>query len=172
MKIGPEHALQVKVNQFVREVVLEPHVFFSIDRSARHAQFEHVRQKARGMIAGISDTVLLCSGIPAIIVELKAPGKTPDDNQYRFGAAVQSSKHYWGWCDSVAGYRILIAGFGVPMRPDAALIAARHDAALESAAIRREEAMTGKPSPKRKAPPRFTAGKRVQARAAKAGIRL
>jgi hypothetical protein len=148
-KIGPEHSLQVKINQTAREVIDCPHLFFSIDRTKRNAEFEHVRQKNRGMVAGTSDTVLLCLGLPGIVVELKAPGETPDDNQNRFGAHVQTAGHLWGWCDTVVGWCRLLIAFGVPLRRNWEIIAAGHDATIEGAAIKREEARTGVPSKKR-----------------------
>lgn len=144
-----EHNLQVKVNQFVREVVPEPHQFFSVDRSAKRGRWQHVREKARGLVAGTSDTILLYPGLPAIVVELKRPGEKPDDNQERFGAQVTASGHLWGWCATVFGYGAILLNAGVPLMEAWALIAARHDATLASASIRKEESRTGKVSKRR-----------------------
>jgi hypothetical protein len=89
--------------------------------------------------------------MPAILIELKAAGKKveEDSNQDRVGAIIQALGHFWGWCDTVAGYCALLIRFGVPLGRLAALNAERKDAVLEGAAIKREEAKTGRPSRKR-----------------------
>lgn len=145
----PEHNLQTKINQWVRENVPHPHFFFAVDRRKKSGMFSHVREKARGHVAGTPDTVLLFPGLCCITIELKAPRKTPDENQEQVGAVIQEAGHFWGWCDSVAGYCALLVRAGVPLGPLAALNAERKDAVLEGAAIRREEARTGKVSRKR-----------------------
>jgi hypothetical protein len=126
--------------------VPQPHFFFAVDRRQKSGAFSHVREKARGHVAGTPDTVLLFPGLPCIAIELKAPRKTPTENQERVGAVIQASGHFWGWCDSVAGYCALLIRAGVPLGAAAALNAERKDVVLESAAIRREEVRTGKVS--------------------------
>jgi hypothetical protein len=145
----PEHNLQTKINQWVRENVPHPHFFFAVDRRQKSGAFTHVREKARGHVRGTPDTVLLFPGLPCITIELKAPGNKPDESQEQVGAVIQASGHFWGWCNSVAGYCALLVRAGVPLGPHAALNAERKDAVLEGAAIRREEARTGKVSRKR-----------------------
>jgi len=147
--IKPEAALQVKINQWSRECVAVPHFFTGIDRSKRSGQFTHVREKARGLVAGTPDTVLLVHGLPSIWVELKAPGNHPTDQQYEVGSAIKHSGHVWDWCDTVEGYATILARRGVRLTTDAHSKAMHADALLAAAAIRREEASTGKPSAKR-----------------------
>lgn len=150
MPAYPEHELQVKVNQCVRECVLAAHFFTSIDRGQRRGEFQHVRQKNAGFVSGCPDTLLLIPGLPAIAIELKAKDKKvePDSNQERVGVAIQNAGHFWGWCDSVLGYMELLERAGVDLYGNWRLIAAGHDVTLASAAIRREEAK-GKLSKKR-----------------------
>lgn len=156
MTAHPEHDLQVKVVQWVRENVPHPHFFFAVDRRQKSGLFSHAREKARGHIAGTPDTVLLFPGLPAITIELKARGKeiVEGGNQERVGDVIQATGHLWGWCDTVVGYCALLTSFGVPLGRYAALNAERKDAVLEGAAIKREEAKTGVPSKKRYAKPR------------------
>ena len=142
----PEHALQVKINQWVRECVPMPHFFCGIDRSKKQSALQHVREKARGLVAGTPDTILIVPGLPLMAVELKAPGRKPTEAQYQVGEAIIRSGHHWDFADSVAGYMALLAGWGVALPPSAALNAEHKDAVLRSAAIRREESKTGKPS--------------------------
>lgn len=151
MSAHPEHDLQVKINQWCRENVPQPHFFFAVDRRQKSAAFSHVREKARGHVAGTPDTVLLFPGLPAITIELKAKDKKVEEggNQDRVGSLIEASGHLWGWCDSVAGYCALLTRFGIPLRPYASVKAEHHDLVLAGAAIKREEAKSGKPSKKR-----------------------
>lgn len=149
-RANPERELSVKINQWVRENIPNPHMFFAVDRSKKTGLMTHVRQKAAGMVAGVPDTVLLYPGLPAITIELKARGKKPEPggSQERVGGVIIESGHLWGWCDSVMGYAGLLQQFGVPIRPSGWLHAHNHDLVLEAAAIKREEA-GGVPSKKR-----------------------
>lgn len=150
--IGPEAALQVMVTKCVRAHVQAPHFFTGIDRSKQTGQFTHARQKSRGIIAGVPDTLLIVPGLPAIAIELKAPGNKPTDMQERVGEAIQAAGGIWGWCDTVLGYMAILLNAGVPLQGRWDLAAAGHDATLASAAIRREEA--GGVVSKKRYPPR------------------
>jgi hypothetical protein len=169
MTAHPEHNLQVKINQFVREFVPQPHFFTGIDRKAKQGRMQLVREKARGLVAGTPDTLLMIGG-GTYAVELKAPGNEPTDRQRDVGAAIVASGGRWGWCDTVTGYATLLTGWGVALYPESEDRAARLDTVLTTAAAKRKAKATTPSWRPRKAGPRFTAGKRVQARAAKAGI--
>ena len=170
-KIGPEASLQVMVNKCVRSHVPMPHFFFSIDRSRKHSAFEHVHQKARGMIAGIPDTCLIYPGLPAIMIELKAKGSKliPGSSQDLVGHAILKAGGCWWWCDSVLEYMKILHRLNIPLLPNWELAAASHDATLEGAAIRRAEA-GGVVSPARRKPRPSPAALKVMARARAAGI--
>lgn len=168
----PEHNLQVKINQWVRECVPMPHFFCGIDRSKATGAHTHAREAARGLIAGTPDTVLLIPHLPGIMIELKTPGNTPTDRQDDVGVAITAAGHLWGWCDSVTGYMALLEGFGVALAPRADVLAARHDAVLAAAANRRSLAPKSRVAVRKKPGHRNEWGSRVVARAAKAGIRL
>lgn len=171
----PEQNLQIKINQWVRENVPHPHMFFSVDRSKAGGKFSHARQKMAGHVRGTPDTVLMFPGLPAIAIELKVPGKRPDPYQEEVGKVIQTSGHYWGWCTSVAGYRLLLVSFGVPLGAMSLLHAEHHDLVLQGGEIKREEAKSGAPSKKRsparrKVEPRFTLSVAAGKRASKMGI--
>lgn len=172
-KIGPEHALQVQVSHTVRDHVPFPHFFFSIDRSKRSAQFTHVREKARGLVAGTPDTVLIYPGLPTITIELKAKGEKvdPGSNQERVGNAIRAAGGLWSWCDTVSGYMTILQNIGIPLYGRWDLTAQHRDALLESAAIRRAEgSRSSKVRAAARSRPRPAALKAV-ARARAAGIR-
>ncbi len=166
-----EHNLQVKIHQFVREVVPQPHFFFAVDRSRATGAHTHAREKARGLIAGTPDTLLLVPDRPAIAIELKAPGNFPTDRQSEVAGAITAAGHLSGWCSSVVGYMRLLRGFGVVLDDRADALAEQHDAVLAGAAVRR--AMVPKKRPViRKVGLRHEWGRGVAKRAAKAGISL
>jgi hypothetical protein len=145
----PEHFLQVMVNKWVRAHCVYPHFFTSVDRSAARSKFDHIRQKAAGQISGVPDTLIVIPRFPLIAIELKAPGKKPTSRQYEVGEALKKAGALWDWADSVESYAMLLHGWGVPLTGAWHIDALGHDATLAAAAIRREEAKTGKVSRKR-----------------------
>lgn len=152
----PEHALQIMIHKWVKAHVAHPFVFNSVDRAKRSGQFTHVREKARGMLAGFPDTILLVNGM-TITAELKALGKKPTERQAAVGEVIKASGHHWFWCDNVFAYAQALHNFGVPLVGAWGIAADGHDATLASAAIRSEESKTGKVSKKRRNPfaPRY-----------------
>ncbi len=155
-KSHPEANLQVMVNKFVREVVPEPHLFWSSDRHAKTSKTTFIHEKARGILPGTPDTFLLAPNLPLIAVELKAPGNRPEHGGYQeqFRDRLRLVGAYWEWCDSVTGYGEILNAIGVVMDQRWRLIGAHHDATLSSAAIRRQEAKTGTLSKARTSKPR------------------
>lgn len=147
----PEHRLQVQLTKWVRACVLMPHFFTSLDIAKKASAQTRIRDKGRGVISGVPDTVILVPGMPAICIELKAKGKKPVPGgvQEHVGAAIQAAGHIWAWCDSVTGYYLLLRSLRVPLDPRADFWAAHFDAVIEGAAIRREEGKTGKVSTRR-----------------------
>lgn len=141
-RIGPEHSLQVLVTKAVRAHVPAGHFFTGIDRAKPSGRFTHVREKARGIVAGVPDTMLLYPGLPAIFIELKAKGGKVEagSNQEKVGVAIRAAGGLWACCDSVYDYLHTLQHFGVPLQGNWMLAAFNHDATLEGAAIRRDEA--------------------------------
>lgn len=148
----PEHNLQVQIVKFVRDCVDVPHVFLGFDRSRKQSAMQHVREKARGLRAGTADTLLLPRPCPPIWVELKAPGNKPSESQLEFAADVQRVGCLWYWADSVARYRECLIIAGVPLRPNAAIVAAHLDALLAGAAMRRAGKVPRAYKPRKQAP--------------------
>ena len=141
----PEHALQVAVVKWCREAITVPYLLNSIDRRAATGQFSHAREKARGCVAGWPDVLLLVQGFPAICIELKAPGKKPDERQLDVMARLRDVGAYASWAECVEGVAVLLLGWGVPLSVAARQMAAYHDRRL---------AMTHPPKPRAKAMPR------------------
>jgi len=170
MRHYKEFSLQILLNKWVKECVPTPHFFSSSDRSQKHGRYEHVRQKARGIIAGIPDTQLIVPGFAPIAVELKAPGNKPTEQQIRVGKAIIAAGGHWDWCDSVFGYWQILYRLGVPLHAHAETAAMAKDATLLNAAIAHEENKTGRVSAKRKQEPRYVMSKAMVARVRKVGI--
>lgn len=129
---SPEHALQIRIKRFVSECVVAPHRFLAFDRSKKQSLRQHIREKARGLESGTPDTVLIVPG-PSIWCELKAAESRegPTDNQEAIGGDIIAAGHYWCWAKSVEQYRAHLVRFGVPLRPNAAIVAMRYDALIE-----------------------------------------
>jgi hypothetical protein len=130
-----------------------------------------VREKARGLISGTPDTVLIYPGLPTITIELKAKGQKvkSGSNQELVGQAIMAAGGEWGWCDSVLEYMKILYRIGIPLTGRWDLTAQHRDALLEGAAIRRAEA-GGVVSPARRKPRASPAALKVMARARAAGI--
>ena len=149
----PEHSLQVALVKLVRVYVAQPHLFISVDAAKSASSMQRIREKARGVLSGTPDTLLVVPTLPLIAVELKAPGNRPTDRQMQVGAAITAAGHHWGWADSCAEYFRLLSAWGVPVIGTWWLAAQDADARLASAAIRAEESKTGRPSRARSAYP-------------------
>jgi hypothetical protein len=160
----PEHALQTQVCRFVRDCVAAEHVFLAFDRGRKNSAMQHVREKARGLRAGTADTLLLVKDMPPLWVELKAGTNTPSDLQDQFGDDVTAVGCRWDWTRSVIGYCAILRNAGVPLRPNAALVAAHLDALLAGRQAKSEGLL-----PKRK---RKTSGKPRAVAPTAAGLRM
>lgn len=128
--IAREHILQKHVRAFARDAIDAPHELFAFDRAKAAGKFSHLVQKSRGVRAGTPDTLLRVAGIAPIWVELKAPGNSPDPAQRDIGQRLQAVGDVWFWASSVEGYRAGLVAAGVPLRPNAELLAQHHDASV------------------------------------------
>lgn len=148
----PEHNLQVQVHKFVRDCVAVPHVFLAFDRSRKQSALQHVREKARGLRAGTADTLLLALPCPPVWVELKAPGNKPSELQLQFASDVEFVGCHWYWAASVEDYRVALFAAGVPLRPNAVIVAAHLDALLASAVMKKSGKAPRSYKPRRAVP--------------------
>jgi hypothetical protein len=160
----PEHNLQTKLVGFVRDCVAADHEFWANDRSRKQSQFQHVREKARGIRRGVADTTLAVVGMVEIYIELKWPPNTPTEDQEKFGVAVQRIGRKWYWANSVERFRQCLVDAGVPLRPNAWLVAANLDALLAG-----RQAKSANLLPKRK---RKSSGKPRQAEPTASGLKF
>jgi hypothetical protein len=136
MSRHPEANLQVMIVKFVRETVAMPFFFTSIDRTRKSSPGQHLREKARGMVSGTPDTLLVVPNKPAITVELKAVGGWPTERQEQVGAAISAAGGIWAWCDSVSGYCRILRNAGIQLPAHAEQLALRHDDTLARAAAK------------------------------------
>jgi hypothetical protein len=132
----PEHNLQTKICGFVRDCVAADHEFWANDRSRKQSQLQHVREKNRGLRPGVADTTLAVVNLPEIYIELKWPPHKPSDAQVAFGLDMQRLGRKWYWADSVDRFRLCLVDAGVPLRPNAALVAQHLDILLAGRKMR------------------------------------
>ena len=152
-----EHIRQRHIKLWVRDCVAVPHKFLAHDRSAPGGRFSHLRERGRGIAPGTPDTQLTVVGLPTIWCELKAPDKTPDEDQLRMGRELQTLGQVWFWATTVAGYMKGLIAAGVPLRPNAVVMAALHDAAADATIARAETKRGEAPKKPRGAPLRRAA---------------
>jgi hypothetical protein len=168
--IDREHILQKHLKKFAEEAVIGGE-FLAFDRAKKMGQFSHMRERARGVRKGNADTLLRVAGLPPIWCEVKYGKNVPDDDQEEFGRRMQAVGDIWFWTTSVVAYFTRLKGLNVPLRANAALIAMDHDARVLGEVMSAEEKRDGAPKVARiKAVPRFTARKRMVARARKMGV--
>lgn len=171
----PEHTLQAFYVKWVAVAVESDHELLATDRSAATSKLSHQREKARGIRKGQADTCLYeCGKMPAWI-EFKAPGKVPSEKdptfmaQMLFGRTMKRLGHDWSWQNSIVGACAWLRSIGVKLRPGAEAAALIYDGKVAAAIAK---AAAKKPARTTKPAPRYTVGKRVASRAARAGIRL
>lgn len=162
----PEHSLQILVHKWTRNHIANPHFFFGMDRSKVTSQFSHVREKSRGIVAGLPDTVLIVPGKPTICVELKAPGGKPTDFQLLVRDKLLAAGAHWDWCDSVSGYAHILDFYGVRLEGLWKEFAEASDRTLAEA---RTKAKAARPAPKKR-DPRYMVSRGTINRLRKAGI--
>jgi len=167
--IQREHIFQRYLKTWVRDCVAVEHLFMSFDSAGKATENQRARAAARGVLAGTPDTVLHVEGLPPIYAELKARGGKLSDAQQRLGEKLGELGCYWFCVSSVEGYHLWLSGLRVPLVTNAAYQAQHADAKIEAAIAK---SRVGKPTRTTKPAPRFTVGKRVASRAARAGIRL
>ena len=173
--IQREHIFQRYLNAWVRDCVAVEHLFLSRDAAKITTVYGRAKDKARGMVAGDPDTCLHVLEFPAIYAELKAPGGKPSEAQEYISTRLMRLGCYWSYVTSVEQYRLWIAAIGVPLVTNAEYQAMQADAKIEAAiakAAAKKPARATKPARTTKPTPRYTVGKRVASRAARAGIRL
>ena len=167
--IQREHIFQRYLKTWVRDCVAVEHLFMSFDSAGKATENQRARAAARGVLAGTPDTVLHVKGFPPIYAELKAPGGKISEAQYQIGEKLNALGCHCALVMSIEHYRLRIAHIGVPLVTNAEYQAMQADAKIEAAIAK---AATKKPGRTTKPAPRFTVGKRVASRAARAGIRL
>jgi len=169
--IQREHILQKHLRHWVRDAVQADHVFLSFDSAGKATQNQRARAAARGIAAGTPDTVLHVRGFPPMYAELKADGgKLSDAQAEMMGQLRVVGCNVW-LVHSVHEYFAYLCLALVSMRANAQVLAQHYDLKIE-AEIARAESRVSKPARTTKPEPRYTVGKRVASRAARAGIRL
>ena len=171
---------QERAAVFVRGAVLCPHTFLAFDRSMARGARSHLFEARRGVRASTPDTLLIARLGPNstrhIWAEWKAPGKRPDEGQMEALQRLRDLGDHATWCVTIEEYRLFLLHCGVPLAPNAEYQTLHYDGMVDSRIARAEaERNAGAPAKKTrsyKPGPRFTAGKRMQRRAAAKGVRI
>jgi hypothetical protein len=131
----------------VRDAIDAPHKLLAFDRSKKTGQFTHLRERARGITKATPDTLLMVVEFPGIWWEWKDRGQKPDDDQHRMLQELRDLGQHAGWSDSIVDYHAALAAIGVPMRPNAALLAQHYDLSADGV-IAKAEMKRGQPPKK------------------------
>lgn len=167
-----EHELTRAIRVFVRDAIDVPtsaYQFFVFDSAQKATDNQRARMVSRGVVVGCPDTLLFVVGLKPIWCELKwGVGKMSDD-QKRLLDKLDLMDHATACLKSVERYCMYLQACGVPLRPNAALIAADLDLKVAARIAKAEQRLTV-PGRASKPSPRFTFGKRAAARAHSKGM--
>lgn len=96
----PEARLQKAVVQHLKLTGVPGLVYFSVPNEGKRTAMMAGHLKAMGMLPGVSDLVMLCTG-QMFFLELKARGEKPTENQLLFGASAIAAGASFAWCDNI-----------------------------------------------------------------------
>jgi hypothetical protein len=111
----PEHALQQKVFVYLRRALPPGSYVTSIDHARKATEAQRLMLRARGVLPGIPDMVVLVAGFPAIWIELKAPSGTASENQIVTAEAIARNGHRCFEARSVDEVEAYLHQMGVPL---------------------------------------------------------
>lgn len=111
----PEHALQQKVFVYLRRALPAGSYVTSIDHARKSTEAQRLMLRARGVLPGIPDMVVLVAGFPAIWIELKAPGGTASENQIVTAEAIARNGHRCFEARTVDEVQSYLHQMGVPL---------------------------------------------------------
>lgn len=165
-RIMREHILQARgVVPWATKAALDiPFEFMSFDSAGKQTDSQRIFGAARGITKATPDTVLFLNLELPLWVELKWGDAKPDADQLVMHDRLRSLGHEVYVANSVMNFCIAWLEAGVPLRPGARLAAEQYDAKVAAVIARLEGAAPAKKSRPRKAPPRFTAGRRLSRR--------
>lgn len=84
-------------------------MYFAIPNGGKRSKIEAAIMKGLGVIAGASDLAIILPPYGRLgLIELKAPGKKPRDNQNEFGAYAIHHGAHWAWCDNIERFMALV----------------------------------------------------------------
>lgn len=174
-RVDREHILQCHgIKRFAENAIDMPrtdYVFIGFDMAGQKTQNQRAREASRGIIPGTPDTCLHVPGFPPLWVELKVHPNKASDAQNQTMARLACAGCRVGVAYSVTEYCQLLRDWGVPLMANADYQAQHYDANVANLIAKAEaRAAAGGVTRKVKAVPRYTAGKRMTARANKRGI--
>ena len=159
-----EHLLQVAIRHFARDAIdLHPddYLFVAFDSAQKSTDNQRARMVSRGVLPGFPDCGLFLNLQMAVFAEIKWHNGKVSPEQDRVLSQLRALGHYADVVRTVDEYRKLLNKSSVPLRNNAALIAADLDLKVQ-ARIAAAESRAASPGGGRvRSAPRFTAGKRL-----------
>jgi hypothetical protein len=129
----PEHTFQKYLVVWVQQAVMgDRNVFLCFDRSKPAGQWTHAHEKARGILAGTPDTLLICPGHRHLWCELKVPPNKLTTTQIQVGERLMKAGDAWFSATSVYEYFRYLAICAFPLHANASVLAELKDAAIAS----------------------------------------
>ncbi len=161
--IAREAFRQEKAVVWVRNAVIEPHIFNAYDRAQARGDKSHLFQWKRGLKADTLDTELIVTG-RSLRFEFKAIGQRvkDDDGQGHMIARLRELQHAADWGCTILELCEFYRKHGVMLATNAEYQAIHYDGLVDSRIARAEAAASPKKkSASRKAGPRYLAPKRM-----------
>jgi hypothetical protein len=112
----PEHDFQRAVIAFLHRALPAGSIVFSMDSAKSGSSIQRIKDKERGILAGLPDTVAFVRGFPAITFELKSPTGVLSDAQIERGRQIQESGHFWFTASALEHIESALRTIGVPLR--------------------------------------------------------
>lgn len=168
-----EHELQRGCLQFCRDAIdLPPKDFqlFAFDSAQKATDNQRARMMSRGVIPGTPDLCLFVKHKSPIWFELKWGNNKLSLDQDRLARKLSAMGHYAYCINSINGALIGLGLALIPMRPNAALIAADLDLKVQARVAKAEQRATSPASVKVRAEPRYRFGKTAYKRAHARGL--
>ncbi len=153
--IPKESYRQEKAVVFVRDAVIEPHIFLAYDRAQPRGDQSHLFQWRRGLRADTLDTELLTLG-KSCRFEFKAPGqkvKDDDGQGLMIRTLISLGVHAW-WGVTIADLCVFYRRCGVKLVANAEYRALVLDGLVDSRIAKAEAKAAGSAPPKPKRAPR------------------
>lgn len=151
---------QEKAVKFAAAAIMCAHTVMAFDRSMARGDWSHRFEAKRGVRAGTPDMLIIALAGQAhhhIWIEWKAEGNKPNDNQNDGLALLHKLGDVAKWCVRIEEFCRILTNCGLPMAPNAALMAMQYDGMVDSRIAKAEAQRDGAAPVVKRAPRKTTA---------------